>query len=46
MNLNGVGGMLSAKIGGKYTLLLGTSIATIFTMITPVALKIGKDGII
>lgn len=36
------GGLLSARIGGKYTLLLGVLIATIFTIFTPIAVKKGK----
>lgn len=35
------GGLLSAKIGGKYTLLLGVAIATIFTLFTPLAIRNG-----
>lgn len=37
-----IGGLWSAKIGGKYTLLLGVLVATIFTMITPIALENGN----
>lgn len=36
------GGVLSAKVGGKYTLLLGVVIATVFTLLTPIAVKNGK----
>lgn len=35
------GGILSAKIGGKYTLFLGAAIATICTLITPYAIRNG-----
>lgn len=36
------GGVLSAKIGGKYTLLFGVAIATIFTLFTPYAVLNGE----
>lgn len=35
------GGILSAKIGGKYTLFLGVAMATICTLITPFAIQNG-----
>lgn len=35
------GGILSAKIGGKYTLFLGVAMATICTLITPFAIRNG-----
>lgn len=35
------GGILSAKIGGKYTLLLGVLTSTVFTLITPFAVRYG-----
>lgn len=35
------GGQLAARIGGKVTLLMGTSIACFFTMITPLAIDYG-----
>lgn len=35
------GGLLSAKIGGKYTLLIGVATATIFTLFTPLAIRNG-----
>lgn len=37
------GGILSARFGGKYTLLLGVLVATVFTLLTPVAVKNGKQ---
>lgn len=37
------GGLLSAKVGGKYTLLLGVVIATVFTLFTPIAVRSGKS---
>lgn len=36
------GGLLSTKVGGKYTLLLGVVIATVFTLFTPIAVRNGK----
>lgn len=36
------GGLLSAKVGGKYTLLLGVLTATVFTLFTPIAVRNGK----
>ena len=36
------GGLLSAKIGGKFTLLLGVFIATAFTIITPLGITYGQ----
>lgn len=36
------GGILSAKVGGKYTLLLGVLVSTVFTILTPVAVLNGK----
>lgn len=35
------GGQLAAKIGGKNTLLIGTMIACLFTMLTPIAIEYG-----
>lgn len=35
------GGQLAAKIGGKNTLLIGTMIACLFTMLTPLAIDYG-----
>lgn len=35
------GGILSARIGGKYTLFLGVAMATICTLITPYAIRYG-----
>jgi len=35
------GGLLATKFGGKYTLLLGVSVATIFSLLTPYAIKTG-----
>lgn len=37
------GGLLSARFGGKYTLLLGVFIATFFTLLTPFAVKNGNS---
>lgn len=37
------GGLLSARIGGKYTLLLGVATATIFTVFTPLAIRHGNS---
>lgn len=36
------GGLLSAKIGGKYTIALGIFVATFFTLLTPYAIEIGN----
>lgn len=36
------GGILSAKVGGKYTLLLGVLVSTVFTILTPVAVINGN----
>lgn len=36
------GGIVSAKIGGKHTLLIGVLVATICTLLTPVAVAKGK----
>lgn len=36
------GGLLSAKIGGKYTIALGIFVATLFTLLTPYAIEMGK----
>lgn len=36
------GGLLSAKMGGKYTLLLGVATATLFTIFTPLAIRSGN----
>lgn len=36
------GGLLSAKIGGKYTIALGIFVATLFTLLTPYAIEKGK----
>lgn len=36
------GGLLSQKIGGKNTLLIGVLIATICTLVTPLAIESGK----
>lgn len=35
------GGVLSAKIGGKYTIAIGMFIAIFFTLLTPYAIKTG-----
>lgn len=35
------GGIVSTKFGGKYTLLAGVIIATVFTLLTPVAVEHG-----
>lgn len=36
------GGILSAKFGGKKTLFFGTVIATVFSIITPLAIDYGE----
>lgn len=36
------GGLLSAKIGGKYTIALGIFVATFFTLLTPYAIEMGN----
>lgn len=38
------GGVLSAKVGGKYTLLLGVAIASIFTLFSPIAIQKGEKN--
>lgn len=40
------GGILSARVGGKYTLLLGVLVATVFTLLTPVAVRNGMKTIL
>lgn len=35
------GGLLSARIGGKHTLFFGVAIATVFTLLTPIAVRNG-----
>ncbi|XP_031618756.1 putative inorganic phosphate cotransporter isoform X2 [Contarinia nasturtii] len=40
------GGVLSAKVGGKYTLLLGVVVATVFTLLTPIAVKNGGSTVL
>lgn len=37
------GGLLSARIGGKYTLMLGVVTATVFTAFTPLAIRHGNS---
>ena len=37
------GGVWSAKYGGKYTLSLGILSTAIFTLLTPVVVKYGKN---
>ena len=37
------GGMLAEKFGGKYTLALGILSTAIFTLLTPLAVELGKD---
>lgn len=37
------GGLISARVGGKYTLLLGVVIATVFTVFTPLAIQNGNS---
>lgn len=37
------GGLLSQKIGGKNTVLIGVFIATVCTLVSPLAIKTGKD---
>lgn len=39
------GGLLSAKVGGKYTLLLGVVISTVFTLLTPIAVRNGEKNL-
>lgn len=36
------GGLISARFGGKYTLLLGVVISTVFTAFTPLAIRHGN----
>ncbi|XP_055295735.1 putative inorganic phosphate cotransporter isoform X2 [Sitodiplosis mosellana] len=40
------GGLLSAKVGGKYTLLLGVVIATVFTVFTPMGISYGGSTVL
>lgn len=37
------GGVISARYGGKYTLSLGILSTAIFTLLTPMAVRYGKD---